>query len=40
MGIACKWVKAEVVKKYQSMEARDAECKLRFEKGNKPGFLC
>jgi len=31
MGIAYRGVEAEVVKEYQSMEARDTKCKQRFE---------
>jgi len=40
IGIACRGAKVEVVKEYQSMKLRDAECKQRFEEGNKYGSLC
>ena len=40
MGIVCRRIEEEVVKEYQSMEARDVEFSQKLEEGVTKGFLC
>ena len=40
MGIVCRRIEEEVVKEYQSMEARDVEFAQKLEEGVTKGLLC